>query len=299
MPVIDLAVLLDSVLIAYRLLIRIAAARSDVTQAHALLDRAQALACTRQWERMTAAALAERIRLYLAEERVVEADACVAQLDQMARAHSHPSPSISREIENYRALGAASVAAAQQRTEEATLMLDAAVQSAQRRHGDFLAMRLRTKLALVWLAANERTRAIKVFREVLEVAAPAGVYQSILDEGPGIELMLHAVCEDARETAQTNELIPYINHLLDGWRILYQPGRNRQRDTERGSLSAREREIVDLIARGQSNKEIAKTLGIGAETVKSHLKSIFTKLSVDRRAQAVARARDLGLVGPH
>jgi LuxR family maltose regulon positive regulatory protein len=178
------------------------------------------------------------------------------------------------------------------------VVLSAALQSAERRHGDFLAIRLRTMLALVWLAANERTRAIEVFLEVLKVAAPAGVYQSILDVGPDIGSLLQAVCEDARNMAQTNELIPYINHLLDGWRMLYQPGGNRPRDTERGSLSSRERDIVDLIARGQSNKEIANTLGIGAETVKSHVKSIFMKLGVDKRAQAVARARDLGLVGP-
>jgi LuxR family maltose regulon positive regulatory protein len=51
-----------------------------------------------------------------------------------------------------------------------------------------------------------------------------------------------------------------------------------------------------LIAQGQSNKEIARTLGITPETVKSHVKSIFTKLDVDKRAQAVARAQALGLV---
>ncbi|MFM0221921.1 LuxR C-terminal-related transcriptional regulator [Paraburkholderia dipogonis] len=299
MPVIDVAVLLDSVLIAYRVLIRIAVARSDMRQAHALLDRAQALARARGWERMTAAALVERIRLYLVEGRTVEAAACVAQLDQVARSHAHPSRSISLEIEDYRALGAASVAAAQHRTEEATTALSTALQSAERRHGAFLAIRLRTMLALVWLAANERSRAIEAFREVLKAAEPAGVYQSILDVGPDIGDLLHAVCEDARHTAQTDELIAYANHLLHGWQILYQPGGNRQRDTERGSLSSREREIVDLIARGQSNKEIANTLGIGAETVKSHMKSIFMKLGVDKRAQAVARARDLGLVGPY
>ncbi|WNC91868.1 LuxR C-terminal-related transcriptional regulator [Paraburkholderia sp. FT54] len=299
MPVIDVAVLLDSVLIAYRLLIRIAVARSDMRQAYALLDQAQALGCARQWERLSAAALVERIRLYLVEGRTVEAAVCVAQLDQMADSHSYPSRSISLEIENYRALGAASVAAAQHRTEEAAAVLSVALQNAERRHGDFLAIRLRTMLAQVWLAANERTRAIELFHEVLTVAAPAGVYQSILDVGPDIGELLHAVCEDARLTAQTNELISYANHLLDGWRILYQPGGNLQRDTGRGSLSSREREIVDLIGRGQSNKEIANTLGIGAETVKSHMKSIFMKLGVDRRAQAVARARDLGLVGPY
>ncbi|WP_410832705.1 LuxR C-terminal-related transcriptional regulator [Paraburkholderia sp. SIMBA_030] len=303
MPVIDVAVLLDSVLIAYRLLIRIAAARADVTQAYALLDRAQALSCARQWERMTAAALVERTRLYLAEGRMVEAAACVAQLDQMAGSSAHSSRSISLEIENYRALGAAYVAAAQQRTDEVTVVLSAALQSAEGQHRDFLAIRLRTMLALAWLAANERTRAIEIFREVLKVAARAGVYQSILDVAPDIGSLLHAVCEDARHTGhtehtgQTNELIAYVNHLLDGARILYQPGGPRQCDTERGSLSSREREIVNLIARGQSNKEIANVLGIGAETVKSHLKSVFMKLGVDKRAQAVARARDLGLVG--
>ncbi|MFL9906307.1 LuxR C-terminal-related transcriptional regulator [Paraburkholderia sp. RL17-337-BIB-A] len=307
MPVIDVAVLLDSVLIAYRLLIRIAAARSDMRQAYALLDRAQALGCARQWERLTAAALAERIRLYVAEDRLMEAAACLTQLDQLARSGSHPSRSIALEIENYRALAAASVAAAQHRTEEAAAVLSAALQSAERRHGDFLAIRLRTMLALVWLAADERARAIEVFRDVLKVAAPAGVYQSILDVGPDVGALLRVVCEDVRQTAHTahtahavqaNEVISYIDHLLDGWRILYQPGGNRQRDTERGSLSSREREIVDLIARGLSNKEIANTLGIGAETVKSHVKSIFMKLGVDRRTQAVARVRDLGLVGP-
>jgi LuxR family maltose regulon positive regulatory protein len=184
------------------------------------------------------------------------------------------------------------------RTEEAAVMLSAALQSAERLHEDFLAIRLRTMLALVWLAANERTRAIEVFREVLKVAAPAGVCQSILDVGPEIGALLHAVCEDAQHTVQTNEPISYVDHLLDGWRILYQPGGYRQRDTERGSLSSREGEIVDLIARGQSNKEIAKTLGIGVETVKSHVKNIFMKLGVDKRAHAVARVRDLGLAGP-
>jgi LuxR family maltose regulon positive regulatory protein len=299
MSIIDVAVLLDSALVAYRLLIRIAVARSDARKAYALLERAQALGCARQWERMTAAALVEYIHLYLAEGRMGEAAACVTQLDRLARSNSHPSRSISVEIENYRALGAASVAAAQHRIEEATAILSVALQSAEGRHGNALAIRLRTTLALVWLAANERTRAIEVFREVLEVAAPARVYQSILDMGPDIGALLHAAWEDARHTAQSSELSSYINNLLDGWRILYQSGSNRQRDTERGSLSSREREIVDLIARGQSNKEIANTLGIGAETVKSHVKSIFTKLGVDKRAQAVVRARDLGLAGSY
>jgi LuxR family maltose regulon positive regulatory protein len=51
-----------------------------------------------------------------------------------------------------------------------------------------------------------------------------------------------------------------------------------------------------LIAQGRSNKEVARTLSIAPETVKTHMKHIFTKLNVERRAQAVSRAQGLGLV---
>jgi LuxR family transcriptional regulator, maltose regulon positive regulatory protein len=52
-----------------------------------------------------------------------------------------------------------------------------------------------------------------------------------------------------------------------------------------------------LIAEGLSNKEIARDLVIAPETVKSHVKNIFAKLNVEKRAQAVARAQSLGLAG--
>jgi DNA-binding CsgD family transcriptional regulator len=61
-------------------------------------------------------------------------------------------------------------------------------------------------------------------------------------------------------------------------------------------LSTRERDIISLIARGESNKEVARNLGISPETVKSHMKHIFTKLDVDKRAYAVARAQSLGFI---
>jgi len=62
------------------------------------------------------------------------------------------------------------------------------------------------------------------------------------------------------------------------------------------ALSPRERCILELIGGGQSNKEIARALGIAPETVKSHLKNMFVKLSVERRAQAVYRAQSLGMM---
>ena len=62
------------------------------------------------------------------------------------------------------------------------------------------------------------------------------------------------------------------------------------------ALSPRERCILELISGGQSNKEIARALGIAPETVKSHVKNMFVKLSVERRAQAVYRAQSLGMM---
>ncbi|HSU62705.1 MAG TPA: response regulator transcription factor [Burkholderiales bacterium] len=62
------------------------------------------------------------------------------------------------------------------------------------------------------------------------------------------------------------------------------------------NLSTRERSVVHLMSNGLSNKEIARHLCIAPETVKSHAKNIFWKLTVRSRAQAVYRAAALGLI---
>jgi ATP/maltotriose-dependent transcriptional regulator MalT len=61
-------------------------------------------------------------------------------------------------------------------------------------------------------------------------------------------------------------------------------------------LSARERTIVLLMGHGLSNKRIARQLCIAPETVKSHAKRVFWKLTVQTRAQAVYRASALGII---
>ena len=296
MPVVDLAVMLDSVLIAYRLLIRIAVARSNPAQAYALLDRAQSLGHKRGWNRLIATALVERTRLHIREGRMAEASACVCQLDGLVARGPQLSVPVSAETDNYRSLAVACVAMAQNRTREAVEHLTAARSSAESRHGDYLALRLRIMLALAWMGAGNVREAIEVFGEVVKVAAPAGIYQSILDEGPEVGQLLQAVRGETRNTTRTGDKVNYIDHLLDGWRARYQTDNTSQRDAERESLSARERNIVELIAQGMSNKEIARSLGIAPETVKSHVKSIFVKLAVDRRAHAVTRAQALGLL---
>ena len=70
----------------------------------------------------------------------------------------------------------------------------------------------------------------------------------------------------------------------------------RQRDTGPFSaLSAREHEVLDLVARGLTNAEVARRLFVSDKTVRNHVSNIFAKLHVAGRAEAVARARDAGL----
>jgi ATP/maltotriose-dependent transcriptional regulator MalT len=61
-------------------------------------------------------------------------------------------------------------------------------------------------------------------------------------------------------------------------------------------LSAREREILQLIAAGDSNRQIADRLFISEQTVKKHVSNVFQKLSVVSRTQAIDRGRRLGLL---
>lgn len=62
------------------------------------------------------------------------------------------------------------------------------------------------------------------------------------------------------------------------------------------ALSARELEVLRHLGRGMSNSDLGKILGVSEHTIKSHLKAVFGKLGVADRAEAVARAYELGLV---
>ncbi len=61
-------------------------------------------------------------------------------------------------------------------------------------------------------------------------------------------------------------------------------------------LSPRELAVLEALAAGQSNKEIARTLDVSPNTVKTHVANLFAKLEVSRRTEAIARARALGIM---
>ena len=66
--------------------------------------------------------------------------------------------------------------------------------------------------------------------------------------------------------------------------------------SSQAALTSRELEVLRNLGRGLSNHDIGRTLGISEHTIKSHLKSIFVKLEVSDRAEAVARAYEMGMM---
>ena len=61
-------------------------------------------------------------------------------------------------------------------------------------------------------------------------------------------------------------------------------------------ISDRELEVLELLAAGQSNKEIARRLEVSPNTVKTHVARLFEKLEARRRTEAILRARELGMI---
>lgn len=70
---------------------------------------------------------------------------------------------------------------------------------------------------------------------------------------------------------------------------------NKAAQTSLG-ISGREYEVLQLLAAGRSNKEIAQQLAVSPNTVKTHIARLFEKLEASRRTEAILRARELGLI---
>ncbi len=71
---------------------------------------------------------------------------------------------------------------------------------------------------------------------------------------------------------------------------------NDKYDPEKLGLSKREVEVLELLAQGFSNQEIADKLFVSLNTAKTHISNIYTKLNVKRRTQAIQKAREIALI---
>ncbi len=140
---------------------------------------------------------------------------------------------------------------------------------------------------------GEPDKALNGLQQALSVAEPSSYTRLFLDAGqPMAELL---------QTAVQHNIVPdYANKLLEHLRFTIRHFAiqivNRQSKINRQSLSPRETEVLQLIAQGLTNKEIANELVIAPSTAKRHTVNIYNKLGVSNRAEATAKAYELGLV---
>jgi LuxR family maltose regulon positive regulatory protein len=295
-PLINAGTMLECVLGSYFVMARIAAHRRNLDRAHTLLDWAENHGNARGWGRLSAAAVSERTRLYLDEGRIDQATECLDRLERLAAAYPAPTNCAWSDIHRYAALARACIASAQQRFDEAVPILNELRRELESVHDLHFALRVEARLATVRFRADQVAEAAACFRGLVSRFAQAGIYHTFLDEGREVGPLLAAFQKDTERTGSSPELVTYASRLMAFWRARYQSEPEQTPGSALAqSLSVRESAILKLIAEGLSNKEIARTLAVTPETVKSHVKHIFIKLNVEKRAQAVARAQTLGL----
>lgn len=143
--------------------------------------------------------------------------------------------------------------------------------------------------AIALQAQNETDKAVQMLTEALALAEQGGFIRIFVDEELPMEQLL--------SEAATRGIMPdYIRKLLAAFESEKQTTDVKSSQPLVEPLSQRELEVLHLIAQGLSNDEIGKRLFLALDTVKGHNRRIYDKLQVQRRTEAVARARELGLL---
>jgi LuxR family maltose regulon positive regulatory protein len=149
-------------------------------------------------------------------------------------------------------------------------------------------------LQAVALRANgEMDQAIQVLGDALALAKPGGFIRIFVNEGLPLAQLLG-------EAAARGITPDYIGKLLVAFELEEQMSKCKSNlppaQSLIGPLSQRELEVLRLIAQGLSNREISQRLFLALNTVKGHNQKIYSKLQVQSRTEAIARARELGLL---
>ena len=170
--------------------------------------------------------------------------------------------------------------------------------------------------ALAHHAQGDTPAALIPLRRALALAEPEGYVRIFVDEGQAMAQLLAVVRRlseaDSAGINSRQGLPTYTGMLLAAMDAEKQKGENRpgpvpnqilnQPEAQTAKtvlfepLSQRELKILQLIAQGLSNRQIGERLFIALDTVKGHNRNIFDKLQVQSRTEAIARARELGLL---
>ncbi len=159
--------------------------------------------------------------------------------------------------------------------------------------------------SMILQAQGKVDQALVPLERALSLAEPEGYIRIFADEGKPMLKLLNQASSRGIAPDYVSRLVGAFNGLNLG-----KPDSPEQLETKTSptppsardssglieSLTEREIETLHLISEGLSNEEIGETLYISITTVKTHIRSLYGKLNVNRRTQAIQRARDLGLL---
>ncbi|TQR39446.1 LuxR C-terminal-related transcriptional regulator [Brevibacillus brevis] len=252
----------DRVVAAQVFLARLKLAQGDVSGAATMLANAEYVA-RKQGFVMQMPPIAEVQVLILLQQDNLTAAARLAQ--------KHDLPILQ-----------ARVFLAQGDTSAALAVLEPLLVQAEAKQIEDERLKIMLLLAVVQHAHGDQAKAAQIMKDVLVIAEPGGFIRTFVDEGSPMKRIL-------RDSTVHGMLPRYIEKLL----AEFKP---HHADSLIEPLSERELEILQLIEKGLSNRDIAQQLFLALSTVKGHNRNIFDKLQVQRRTEAVARARQLGLL---
>jgi LuxR family maltose regulon positive regulatory protein len=140
--------------------------------------------------------------------------------------------------------------------------------------------------ALAFQAQGDATQALACLERALSLAEPEGYVRLFVDEGQAMMKLLRQAAARGIGAAHARKLVA----------AFATPTRETPTQTLVDPLSERELEVLRLLATNLSSTDIAQELTIAVSTVRSHTKSIYSKLNVHRRLDAVERAKELQLI---
>jgi len=292
---------IDFSMAAYVAALRIAALQGRFIDALNIVEEGLQTATSFSNERLRATMIAEKVRIYLARGFTDEAQATLAGYSP-AECDAHIGRWIAEIIEPVQAR----VLAASGKTGEALAMLGHRLDLSRKSRQRLLEFRIQLQTATTLGMGGEPSAALSVLADVVAFAAQQGLVQDVIDEGPVMRTLLERLAKQLRVADDNAEVHRYVWDTLRRWPST-NPSGDRSATTdlsttrERGSgwgelFNHRELQILDILARGKSNKEIARALGLDVNTIKWHLKNIYGKLAVSSRIHAVTKARACGLL---
>ena len=143
---------------------------------------------------------------------------------------------------------------------------------------------------------GEKEQALELLSDVLALAEPGGFVRTFVEEGAPMRGLLHLAAARGITPGYTAKLVAAFEAEERKSAGKRRPAVSPLPQPLVEPLSQRELEVLQLVAQGLSNREISERLFLALDTVKGHNRRIYGKLHVQRRTEAVARARDLELL---